>query len=144
MDREFNFHIVYMCTSLLDIDTLHVLLMYTLPIKYITLACLLFCFPIQDNLSLCPNPGIINVSFPCFTNFTWLQLISYLNLFVPIRTCCMLWAWNIYNRYIRLHQVYLYNLNLKSKFACEFTILFTHLAFLSLCHRTIHMLPEQQ
>ena len=76
-------------------------------------------FQIQDDLSLCLDPGILFVCL-CF-HLTWLQLlfaiIIILDLhFVSDRTCCMLWTGNIQNRYIRLHQVCMCNFNSKPEF----------------------------
>ena len=98
-------------------------------------------FQIQDDLSLCPDPGILFVCL-CF-HLTWLQLlfaiIIILDLhFVSDRTCCMLWTGNIQNRYIK----FVCATSIQSLNLCEFTtILSTHPTFLSFSDRTIHMLP---
>ena len=83
-------------------------------------------FQIQDDLSLCPDPGILFVCL-CF-HLTWLQLlfaiIIILDLhFVSDRTCCMLWTGNIQNRYIRLHQVCMCNFNSKPDFVWVYNLL---------------------
>lgn len=64
------------CSSLLDIDTLHVLLIYTLPLKCIIIFSVLFCFLGQSQPL--PKSRYNKHIFPCVINFTGLQLISYL------------------------------------------------------------------